>query len=140
MHIYYIVSQIVLEKRLSVKKIAFLCQTLQKCVNSFFIFKKKCISGLWPLMAFFKGLRFAQASKKKPFEPGKMLFFSCEKCIYCFWSVFYKKNTISVAVLLIIRVALFPKILFKIVILHNIKRHLPKTPEIIMNFPKNYSF
>ena len=22
-----------------------------------------------------------------------MLFFSCEKCIYCFWSVFYKKNT-----------------------------------------------
>ena len=90
----HIVSQIVLKKRLSVKKIAFLSQTLQKFINSLFIFEKKCISGLWPLMAFFKGLRFAQASKKKPFEPRKMLFLSYEKCIYCFWSVFYKKNTI----------------------------------------------
>ena len=33
--------------------------------------------------------------KTKPFEPGNMLFFSCEKCIYCVWSVFYKKNTIG---------------------------------------------
>ena len=38
-----------------------------------------------------------------------------------------------------IRVALFPKILFKIVILHNIKRLFPKTPKI-MNFPKNSPF
>ena len=32
--------------------------------------------------------------KAKPFEPRKILFLSHEKWIYCFWSVFYKKNTI----------------------------------------------
>ena len=33
--------------------------------------------------------------KAKPFEPRKILFLSHEKWIYCFWSVFYKKNTIE---------------------------------------------
>ena len=36
--------------------------------------------------------------KAKPFEPRKILFLSHEKWIYCFWSVFYKKNTISVSI------------------------------------------
>ena len=35
----------------------------------------------------------------------------------------------------VIRVALFSKIIFKMVVLHNIKRRLHKTPKI-MNFPK----
>ena len=38
-----------------------------------------------------------------------------------------------------IRVALFQKILFKIVILHYIQRLFPKTPKII-NFPKKFPF
>ena len=60
----HIVSQIVLENRLSVKKIAFLCQTLLKFVNSFFMFKKKCISVLWPLMALFKAFASLRLQSK----------------------------------------------------------------------------
>ena len=50
----------------------------------------------WPLASHGIVLKPSLRSgfKAMPLEPGKMLFFSCEKCIYCFWSVFYKKNTI----------------------------------------------
>ena len=79
-------------KEASVKKIAFLSQTLQKFVNSFFKFKKKLISGLlW--LSLKPSLR--SGFKANPFEPRKILFLCYEKRIYSFWSVFYKKNTIS---------------------------------------------
>ena len=68
MHIY-IVSQIALEKRPSVKKIAFLSQTLQKFINSLFIFEKSAFlaSGLsWLSLKAFASLRLQRKSHSSP--------------------------------------------------------------------------
>ena len=91
-----IVSQMVLEKRLSVKKIAFLCQTLQKCVNSFFIFKKSAFlaSGLsWLSLKAFASLRLQRKSHSSP-----------EKCFF-----YLMKNAFTVFGVSSIRKILFLK-------------------------------
>ena len=76
------------------KKNSILMSDPPKIRKSIFHIRKKVY--FWPLASHGIALKPSLRSgfKAMPFEPGKMLFFSCEKCIYCFWSVFYKKNTI----------------------------------------------
>ena len=71
-------------KEASVKKIAFLSQTLQKFVNSFFIFKKKV--DFWPLMAFFKA--FASLRLQRSHSSLEKCFFSLMKNAFTHFGVF----------------------------------------------------
>ena len=80
-------------KEASVKKIAFLLQTVKK-QNFFFIYSKKlCFSGhsWFPLKPSLRS-----GFKAKPFEARKTLFSVMKKNNYCFLPVFREKNTIVI--------------------------------------------
>ena len=88
----HIVPQIVLEKMLSVKKIAFLLQTVKK-QDFKFSYSKKSIF-LAPHGLCFKAFASLRL-QKRPFVARKILFFSYEKSKSCSLPVLYKKNTIA---------------------------------------------